>query len=382
MASLDYLSTQGGPDLWLIPLEWLPKHRDKFVPVPENFLAKQNLPSPSPRLFSFRRSSPTPGNATIYSQIYVPVTADDNIVDNQVITLPLSVDTLGLFTNPLLLETKGVTTPLLTWEAIVEVVKKLTKRSNLTITEPVIALGTSNNVSRASDILATLMIQNHTPMVNSQKNEALFNQTVIKATDEPVQAGELALDFYTSFASPTKETFTWNGTLPNDFDYFAAGKLPLLIDYSFRVRDLLQKTPGFQFGTSPLPQIAGASREDAATLATAQMIGVTLISQHQGAAWDFIKFLTRGDNSLTYARASGRPPARLELLDGPGFDPRLQPFLAQLPIAKSWYRNDVNKTDRVFRQAIDAVLAGQPIPDVIGRLTKQTTHILRNEAYE
>lgn len=217
-------------------------------------------------------------------------------------------------------------------------------------------------------------------MVSADRQEALFNQAIAKATGEPVKPGELALDFYTSFASPTKETYTWNNSLPQDFDHFMNGGVPLLVDYSYRTRDLVQKRPTFPFASAPLPQITGTERP--ATLATAQMIGVPTVSKNASAAWDFINFITNEQNSLAYARAAGRPPARIKLADPKLFDQSLQPFVAQLPYAKTWYRNDLIKTNKVFTSAIDAVLAGQPVPDVATRLTKQTTHILRNEPFE
>jgi ABC-type glycerol-3-phosphate transport system substrate-binding protein len=221
------------------------------------------------------------------------------------------------------------------------------------------------------------MIQNRTPMVSDDKQEALFNKPITTATGESTPAGLKALDFYTSFASPTKENYSWSATQPQDYDLFANGQLPMIIDYSFRVRDLAQKNPTLNFATTGLPQIAGTNQPS--TLANVLVVGVPVVSRNQTAAWDFIKFLTQKNNALAYAHATGRPPARLDLLGAPGFDPRLAPFMAQLPIATTWYRNEVNKTNEIFKQAIDAVLAGQPLTAVIDRLTKQVTHILRNE---
>lgn len=377
-ASLNLLAEQGGPDVWLIPLEWLPKHQDKLTPIPEGFLARQNLPPVKKQLF--RKAQSTPTNAELFPKLFAPVTSASNITAGKLYSLPLSVDTLGLFANTAILQAEGVTRLPVTWDEVVEVVKKITQRSGLTITKPAIALGTSGNVARSADILATLMIQNHTPMVNEQKNEARFNQAIAKATGEAINPGIAALDFYTSFASPTKETFTWTPIAPADFELFASGGLPMMIDYSFRIRDLTAKNATLPFATAPLPQIRDTDKP--ATLATALVVGVPSVSQRQTQAWQFVSFLTNRQNSLTYARATGRPPARLELAADPGFDPRLAPFTSQIPIAVSWYRNEITKTTQVFHQGIDATLAGQPIADVIDRLTKQVTHILRGEAYE
>lgn len=377
-ASLNLLASQEGPDIWLVPLEWLPKHRDKFRPVPTNFLADQAGLIKKPGLF--QRPSPAPSNSDLYTQLFAPATAEGNLSNDQLATIPLSLDTLGLYGNTALLKAAGVERLPATWEELLEVVKRLAKRETFSLTQPAIGLGASNNVSRATDILATLMIQNQTPMISTDGREALYSQAITKATGEPFQPGLAALDFYTSFASPTKENFSWAANQPNDFELFVQGKLPLLIDYSYRVNDISQQNPNLTFTTSPLPQITGTGSP--MTLGTAQMVGVPLVSKKSDAAWNFIAFLTNQTNSLAYSRAAGRPPARLALLGDPALETHLRTFAAQAPIARTWHRNEVHKTDAVFKQAIDAVLAGQPLPDVLQKLSKQVTHILRNEPTE
>lgn len=378
--SLTQLASQDGPDVWLVPLESLPKHIDKLTPVPEGLLAKQNIAPTTQKRSLFTKASPVPSNTKLYTETFAEVTTANNIVDGKVASLPLSVDTLGLYGNTALLQAAGINGLPTSWDQAIEAIKVLTRRNGTTIDQPAIALGTSNNVARSVDILATLMMQNHTTMVSADKLEALYNQTVAKTTGEPVKPGELALDFYTSFASPTKETYTWNQTKPQDFDLFLEGKLPFLIDYSYRVNDIIQQKPTLAFATGPLPQIAGTDRP--LTLATAQMVGVPSVGKNQQRAWDFVSFLTNRENSLKYARAAGRPPARIELTNATQFAPQYKPFIEQLPFATSWYRNEIGHTTKVFKAAIDAILSGQAIPDVTNKLTKQVTHILRNEPYE
>lgn len=379
--SLNQLATQEGPDVWLIPSEWLPKHRDKFTPLPEGFLAKQNLPKEEKKggLLG-KKSSPVPTNAELYGQVFAEVTGDDNLVDGQVIALPLSVDTLGLYANAALLEKYGVAAMPRTWEDIVTAVKKITGRAGLTYDRPAIGLGTGNNVSRASEILATLLMQNHTPMIDSTKKAALYNADIAKTTGERVKPGPAALDFYTSFASPTKESYGWSPKEGQDFELFTAGQLPLMIEYSYRVNDIRQRVPGFPLATAPLPQVS--LTDSPLTLGTSMMVGVPKVSRRPNQAWDFIQFLTAEPASQAYARAAGRPPARIALAAAAPSDPALAPFIAQIGNAKSWYRTDINAFNKVFIAGIEAVLAGRPVDEVIDKLTKQATHILRNEPYE
>lgn len=385
-ASLNLLAAQDGPDVWLIPQEWLPKHRDKLSPVPDGLLASQEPSATKRRGLFAKKPQPLP-NATLYKNRYTPVTQTENIVDNTVYSVPLSADTLGLFGNAALLQEKGVTRLPQTWDEVIDASNKLRERDGVTLKKPGIALGTSKNVARADEILAVLLMQNHTPTVNEEKTEARYNETITKATGEPFQAGLTALDFYTSFASPSKENFAWTANEAPDFEQFLAGKLPLMIDYSFRVRDITDTVPTFPLATGIMPQIRGTDLPT--TLATPLVVGVPSVSKNPTVAWNFIQFLTNKDNSLTYALASGRPPARLDLIQGQGFSPYLTPFLAQVNaeknkpvVASLWYRNEINTIRTVFHQAIDTTLAGEPLQTVIDRLTSQVTRILRGEPYE
>lgn len=376
--SINELAAQDGPDIWLVPSEWLPKHSDKLQAAPAGLLAKYNVQPTQQSGFSlFKKASPLPSNAKLYAELFAKATAENNVNGEVIKALPLSVDTLGIYANTALLKAANIPVIPPTWDGIIEATQNLTKKSGLDITSPAIALGTANNISRSSDILATLFIQNHTPMTDPDTKEALLNQTVSKTTGEPVEAGALALDFYTSFASPTKSTYTWNERMPNDFNAFAAGTLPMMIDYSFRLRDLTNAAPSLEYATAPIPQIAGTDQPK--VIFTSQMLGVPAVSSNSAVAWDFIAFMTTQENSYSYNRASGRPPARTDISDPSQYENRLAPFIAQIPIASSYYRNEVNKTNQVLRDGITAVLNGQPISEVIGKMSKQITHVLRNE---
>lgn len=350
--------------------------------MPQGLLARQNNLLPDKKLF--KKTPPTPTNASIYPNLFAKTTAFENVLADQIYALPLSVDTLGLYGNTKLLQEQSIAKLPETWEEVIAAVKLLAQKKGADLAKPAIGLGASENVTRASEILAALLMQNNTPLLDQTKTAALYNQTVLKSTGEPIKPGPKALDFYTSFASPTKENFSWSPKQSNDFELFVKGELPLLIDYSSRVRDVRQAAPGLPLSTGRFPQITGT--KESFTLASSLMVSVPSVSKNSNQAWDFVSFLTSRAQALAYSRAASRPPARLDLLLERPADAALIPFIAQVEPspgrADNWYRNDVKKTDAVFRQGIDAVLAGQSVEDVIIKLAKQVTHVLRGEPYE
>jgi ABC-type glycerol-3-phosphate transport system substrate-binding protein len=160
--SLNLLASQEGPDVWLIPSEWLPKHADKLNTVPEGFLSAQNI---APVKTSFFQKKPAIAtNAALFNQIFAPVTADNNLVNNKIKVIPLSVDTLGLYSNSTLLQEAGLTSVPTTWDAVVIAAQKLAKRSTTTINQPAINLGGGGHAPPPPPILAPPLLPKQNPL--------------------------------------------------------------------------------------------------------------------------------------------------------------------------------------------------------------------------
>ena len=62
-----------------------------------------------------------------------------------------------------------------------------------------------------------------------------------------VRVGESVLRFYTQFADPAKETYSWNKTFQNDKNAFISGKLAFYFGYASEYKDIQQKNPNLRF---------------------------------------------------------------------------------------------------------------------------------------
>jgi len=379
--SLNALAEGAGPDIWLIRNDWVVRHHKKLVPMPEGMLSAED---------EQKRS-----DVDVFKDNFVPVVADDVVVDNKIYGLPLYVDTLALYYNKDLFrekqdklyeEEKIETAELLeeapqTWNDVVRVNKLLTKREGENIKQAGIALGLSGNVDQAIDIVYALMLQNHTKMVADDKKSSAFNLSILNEAGEPVYPGTHALEFYASFSDPGKEAYSWNTSMPNDVEAFAQGKLAMMINYSFRIQTLSQIAPNLNYEIAPLPQIKGETT--AVDYASYWVETVTQKCSHPKVAWDFIKYLAT--TQLDTYLSSAKRPSPLRSSDVPAVNKRLEnksnTFRFQAMTAKSWYKGKYPlKIDQIFLDLIDAVtIYGQPFQNAIDTAATKATHLLKKE---
>jgi ABC-type glycerol-3-phosphate transport system substrate-binding protein len=57
----------------------------------------------------------------------------------------------------------------------------------------------------------------------------------------------MALNFYTDFANPVKEVYSWNNTLDNSVNAFASGKLAIMFGYSYHLETIKALSPKLNF---------------------------------------------------------------------------------------------------------------------------------------
>ncbi len=317
-----------GPDVFLLHASWIPRWLGTLLPAPDEVATARQV-----------------------REEFVQAVADDVIVNNRIAGLPLFVDSLALYVNRDILNAAGIARPPRTWTEAQQVVRRTTRfnpRESAQIDQHGITLGAARNVNRAPDILSVLMLQN-------LGDASLVNDDGTMAFGDDERAVE-ALRFYTSFSNPGKDVYTW--TLASDYslDAFAEGEAALMLNYSYHRSTLRLKNPRLNFALAPLPQVTPGSP---VTYASSWAFGVSRTTPNPLAAWQFVRFISGAEPARTYLKASGYPPARRDLVDEFKNDPELGVFAEQSLIARTWRQPDNRVTDRVFNEAIDAVVSGR-----------------------
>jgi multiple sugar transport system substrate-binding protein len=327
-----------GPDIWLMHNTWLPKHIDKIQPLPQQVLRGEKEP-----LFTFKN----------FQDQFLDVTLSDLTRDGQIYALPLYVDTLALYYNKDLFNTAGIANPPRTWEEFNEDVKRLTvidTRGN--IIRSGAAIGTARNINRSTDILMLLMLQSGVQMTDAAHISAKFSQAV-----EGEEVGERALRYYTDFANPSRQVYTWNDQQHYSIDAFAEGKVAMMFNYSHHIKTLRSKSARFNFGVAPVPQISGSPV--AVNFANYWAPTVSKQSKNSVAAWKFLIHLTSTKGAASYVGASRRPSARRDLIEQQKIDPDLGTFAVQALSARSWYQVDSSAIETIFAEMINNVNFGR-----------------------
>ncbi|MCX6785270.1 MAG: extracellular solute-binding protein [Candidatus Komeilibacteria bacterium] len=343
-------ATDEGPDLYSIPASWLKKYQNFITPQPaEVQLAFTETTSTlgKTETNTVVRSVPIFSPADIKNK-FVDVVAEDVMMNNKIYGLPYSLDTLALFYNRALLDKAGVATPPADWDELTTAVKKISQvDAKNKIVQAGLALGTAGNVNHAVDILSLLMMQSGAQMMG-QNGVAFANPL---PGDEQYVPGLKALEFYTAFANPLNEVYSWNKDQPSSLDAFISGQAAMILGYAYDLPVIKSRSPKLDFGVTALPQV-----KNAATPINYTDYWVETVShkaKNVAAAWGFLNFANSSAEITKYLTAAKKPAALRQLIAAQTADPVVGIFARQTLTAKRWYQGkDPLKMEEVMQDLI------------------------------
>jgi len=331
---LEAMASGRGPDLFMIHHTWVPKYENKIWAAPSDLILIKDI-----------------------QDNFVDVVYKDFVIDDQIVALPLSVDTLALYYNKDIFNTVGISQPPETWEEFLDVLNKLTiKDDRDNIIRAGASLGTARNVNRSTDILSLLMMQSGAQMVNQNKTEAVFDEA-IKLDNENFYPGQRALEFYIDFANPLKSSYTWNTRMHYSIDAFYEGSTAMMFNYSYHLPTIRAKSPYLNFGVSKMPQIESSEKD----IDYANYWGMTVSrnSKSSEQAWEFINWITQKESSQKYLEKTKKPTARRDLVNWQKNDKDVGIFAEQSLSAQSWYQVDSLSIENIFADMIESIVLGE-----------------------
>jgi len=363
---LNSMAEGDGPDIFLINNNWIEKYKKKIVPMP------QSDPRPEEIANSYGKFTITNLKNDFIDTVYNDVVFEEE----NIYALPLSVDTLVLYYNKDIFNNAGIPQPPKTWKEFKEDAAKIKELDELgNISRAGAAIGTARNISRSTDILYLLMLQSGTNMVNNDYTAAIFSES-INQNGEYFSPGETALKFYTDFANPQYDFYTWNPKMDFSTDAFAQKKCAMIFGYSYTADDIKRKSPYLNFASAKIPQISGSNMD--VNYANYWVFAVSHLSKHPSAAWDFLKFASSKAEVSKYLNITKKPTARKDLILYQAEDPKLEVFSSQLLTAKSWFQKDPIKVDAIFADMIDNINYGRKsLSEAIKYAEGRVTQILK-----
>lgn len=357
-ALIEAWASDRGPDIFMIPNTSLDRYLSKgYIQV---------LPEKTSMPYIISKAGSCQKNDTIVIKeknslslkdlktSFVDVVSEDVVRNNKIYGLPYSVETLALFYNRDLLNNANIPNPPTNWDDFKNQIKKLTIQDETgKILQSGVAMGTANNIPNATDILTLLMLQNGAVM--SSGNRATF--TAPSVDNQSYFPGLEALKFYTYFANPSKEVYTWNAEQNSAFTSFVNGKVAFYFGYPSDVSLLKAQAPKLNFGVTEAPQISTTTRR--ANYARYWLNVASFKTKHLNETWDFIQVATEAENAKEYLTATNKPTALRSLISDQLKDLYQAPFAQQVLSAKSWYTGkDYSAASEALNKAIGDINNG------------------------
>jgi ABC-type glycerol-3-phosphate transport system substrate-binding protein len=373
-ALVNALAEDRGPDIFSLHNTWIPKYQAKLAPIPDAITVPFTSVQGTIKKEIVTELRTTPGlTVKDLKNRYIDAVAADAVLPvpvappaqgtkDQIYALPLSTDSLALFYNKDLLNAAGIPEPPAYWDDFQKMIPKLTKQDKQgNIIQSGAALGTAKNVERYSDILSALMMQNGAQM--SDAYGPTFQLTPRELEGRPNPPADDAVVFYTDFANPAKEVYTWNDKLPNSLAAFAAGQTAFFFGYNYHLSSIRAQAPKLNLGIAKLPQIRDNPEVN---FANYWVDGVSKKSTNQNWAWDFLEYAAAAPQATKYLDAAKRPTALRSLIEKQSADIDLSVFASQMLTAKSWYHGkDDTGNEQAFSDLIYAVLEGNDLRQAV-----------------
>lgn len=267
--------------------------------------------------------------------------------------LPLGMDTLVMYYNKDLLSQAKIPLPPDTWEQFVNQVPKMTLVDiDNNIIQAGAALGTGNNVSNVFDIVSLLMMQNGAVMTSG--DTVTFDSE--NKDQRGYYPGQEAVNFYTSFANPEVEWYSWTADQADALENFINGDVGFYFGYHYDLADIQKRGTNLNFDIAAVPQV---DLNNEINYANYWLETVSVSSAHPNESWALIETMaTTPELVKSYSEASGNTPAALKtvLSEQQDADYILSIFASQALTAQSWYAgNNPTAVEDAFAEMITLV---------------------------
>lgn len=379
--------------VWSIPVDWMPDHLDKLLPMPDGILGEKIDNA------KFMKDKLIPGLDESVYQSYT--------LNNKVYGLPFTIDSLILYYNPVIFDQalarwkqahprsnnekpseeelameELLKNPPSTWEELLQVIPLLTIRNGDQIKQSAIALGAADNVANADDIVQLLIYQNGGDIVSTDGEKmAVFKESMVKENGELFFPGREALNFYANFSSPDKDNYTWNSSMPNSVEAFVSGKTAMIIDYPSLRDRLTKEAPEFKsYQTAKMPQISESQAP--VNFGSFMIEAVTNAAKEgkQSPAWGWVLSYMKTENSQAITDIIHRPSPHLSLTEARAKAEKgiisQQALTVKVP-----YKRRHEEFDAAFLTMIRNVTKhSQPVEDALNQTNDKINELLKSEA--
>lgn len=338
------LASGSGPDLYILRHDYAVVDAPKIAAIPFESFSKEQFD-------------------TLFVEAAKPFVTPEGIL-----AVPLSVDPYVLYSNRDLLSSNGFAKPPAFWDEVFDMARMITDCQQLnaekttvrgcdetrSIKKATIGFGEFANVDHAKDIVSLLILQAGGPMTVRDGSGDLI-PSLLARVGEVQQPAESALNFYTTFANPAKDSYSWNRSLPQSRAMFAAGDLALYVGPASEELLIKRLNPNLNFTISAIPQIRNLEKSTGGGVVYG--LAVPRASKNPSGALTIAYLLASPEASSALSSIGGMASARRDVLAQVG-EGTNQLINRQALIVKTWEDPNPQETARIFRDMIESITSG------------------------
>jgi ABC-type glycerol-3-phosphate transport system substrate-binding protein len=340
---IEALASDSGPDIVILDDEMLLKHENKIFLIDYQYYSQKQ----------FKDNFIQAGESLLRQ--------------NGFLGFPISVDPLVLYWNRTILNNEGITNPPKYWDDFLSLVPKIVQKDSIgNINRSAVAFGEYENVANAKNILVTLIQQAGNDIVFRDLVENEYYVALADSFKFTLRPADTALNFYTQFANPTKDVYSWNKAMPNSLDLFISGDLAFYFGLASERQQILNKNPNLNFDVAIVPQ--SRSSNESSTIGKMKFVAVLNKSQKISNAFSTIVKVTNSIGIEALSNLLQIAPVRRDL--SVNFTPSayMDVFHKSALISKVFLDPNEQETNKIFKKMVESVMIGsQNVSDAVRR---------------
>lgn len=273
-----------------------------------------------------------------------------------VLGVPFYIDPFVTFWNRTLFSQAGVARAPRYWDELTDIAPKISRATGSgTLSQSAVALGEWENVTHAKEILVSL-IRGLGNLIITENEDGSLRAVLARQTGSATAPAESALRFFTQFADPVQNVYSWNRSQAPSRSAFLAGTLGVYFGKASEAFSLRAANPNLNFDVAPYPEVRGGSRAVPAELLS---LSIPRGSKNPRGALKTILLLSGASGSEQLSKVTGLPSARRDALAASPDNPYESVFHGAA--LNAYVFRDINpeETDALFKRMVEGVSSGK-----------------------
>ncbi len=330
----DALAAGSGPDIIILKHEDLLKYKNKIYPISYE---------------SFDRRS--------FMDLFIDG-AEIFLSPKGILAVPFAVDPLVLYYNRDIFADSAIVEPPKLWKQVPQMSAEMTvkdKANNIDIAT--IALGAYDNVSSAYAILAALAMQAGANITNYDPQNGRLSSGFAGA--KSTQAAK-AVRFYTAFANPVSNVYSWNRSLPESLEMFVQDRLAMYIGFASDLPLIIDKQPHLNFDIAKLPQVDRSDKDQQTrTYGRFWAFAITKASKNKRGAYNFVLNMLQPKYAKKLTDMLGIAYVQRPLLAEKPDDPLKLIFRDSAVISYAFLNPHQERLEKTLSKMVNNIISGQ-----------------------